>query len=261
MSLYTWKRLSKEDAKLKFEEYFPLREIHDSEESDLPDEDSSLDYFHSPKIYDRDLTDTEKNLRYSVLDRIEQNHVNPDKKISESLLIGLVLYSKLVPEQTISSYQLTDIGFWRWINLCLLPDIIFAERTSAEMNKNQVSSAIYYDRQSRLWSYKLWWGIHVIYQGDEPSTQFVLENGITATAIETLLDRKYEGYHIQLYRCLAKKMAELNQGRKTKLGDENFLRPLMVLHSSKVKTIEPAFFNGGLEGYVDQLIKEIISKG
>lgn len=258
MSLYTWKRLSKEDAKLKFEEYFPDRARN---KNDASAKNPSKSEIRLPKVNIANFTHIELNLRNAVEERLEINSEFLNYKISKPLLIGLVLYSKLVPEKTISSYQLTDIGFWRWVNICLLPDVIITERSSKIINENMVSSDIYYDRQNRLWSYKLWWGIHLVYQGDQTSTQFVLENGITATALDTLLDRKYEGYNIQLYRCLAKKMAELNQDRKTKLGDENFLRPLMVLHSSKVKTIEPTFFNGGLEGYVDQLINEILNKG
>lgn len=136
-------------------------------------------------------------------------------------------------------------GVWRYIQLCVVPEII-ATRWGIE-NKDR-----FYKVSRRLYLKILWWYVYLSWNDNLEETKKIIINDVnTSDTLAQLVERSgRNGYRVELYRTIMKKKTE------EKINTQEF-RKLMVLNSARVKVIDPYLVNGGIEKYVNELIKDI----
>lgn len=172
--------------------------------------------------------------------------------------IGMILYQFLSPyldPKITTMRELASKNFWIWVSFRIMPEIIL-KRYSSSSEDNLRNR--FYNRPNRIYPSLLWWGIHLVWQGSEKETRRLLNKGFSLSAFETLLDRNLMGYHTDLYRKISKKYSDYSHFVVS--PEENLLRPVMVLHSSRYVNIDPNSFDGELDGYVNDLFTPILSK-
>ena len=190
-------------------------------------------------------TEVQKNIKGQII--LENNN-----KYIFDLAFGLKLYEYFSIGKHKDDYPLSLMGygdFWRRINCCIVPDVIFDRHGAGE--------DYYYKKDERLGLARLWWYIHLSWQGDEELTFNTLKN-FSTDMIVAMVERKS---HIDLdfTRAYVRVMSEIsNKVSKVKL-QETF-RKTQKLHTAKKYAIEPSLFSGGYEGYVKKLLDEAMGE-
>ena len=166
------------------------------------------------------------------------------KKYTLDLDVGLKLYS-ILPPKDITLRTASDDGVWRYLSVRVLPDLV---------HKRWGDNPIHFWSMSRrIWLKTLWWYVHISWQGDEPSTRAVLEKFSTDEIVQ-LVERSGSGYRIELYREIMKQYGVIVRGND---GCQDIFRIVMKLNTATLISMEPAFSEGGIEGYVKRLFDSI----
>lgn len=136
-------------------------------------------------------------------------------------------------------------GIWRYIQLCVVPEII-ANRWGKE-NRDR-----FYKVSRRLYLKILWWYVYLSWNSSLEETKNIIMNDVnTSDTLAQLVERSgRNGYRIELYRTIMRKKTQ------NELNTLEF-RKLMVLNSARVKVINPYLVNGGIKEYVENLIRDV----
>lgn len=136
-------------------------------------------------------------------------------------------------------------GVWRYIQLCVVPEII-VDRWGKD-NKDR-----FYKVSRRLYLKILWWYVYLSWNNNLDETKKIIIDDVnTSDTLAQLVERSgRNGYRIELYRTIMKKKTD------NKINTVEF-RKLMVLNSARVKVINPYLVNGGIEEYVENLINNV----
>ncbi|MCX6159231.1 MAG: hypothetical protein NTY74_14720 [Ignavibacteriae bacterium] len=195
-----------------------------------------------------------QELRDVLSNKFVECKQNGKNEFSIDLVMSLAFYEYLKPGVNIDMRTLASNEFWYWISIKLIPDLIF--KRYPNMNKASLEKR-FFDRVTRMWPFMMWWGAHLIWQGDYDKTLNILQNGFTVTAFETLLDRGGRGYREDLFRAIALKYSNIFRDYRT--NDKVLLRQVITLNSLRINNIEPVFYTGGIEGYVNELFEPFIT--
>lgn len=204
--------------------------------SDLPEVDS---YYESMRSY---LQECYKKVK-------EQYTKDYDIDIH----FGMYLYDYLSKESMFNMRTAADDGFWWYISLKVIPDIV-SDRWGKD---NEVH---FWKRSTKIWGKSLWWYIYLSWQGDREKTLDVIESGnCTTDTILNLLDRSGKGYYISTYRYIMyfyskvskSELSEFNKNTKTER--DNLFRVIMRLHTARTKVINPVLYDGGEKEYARSL--------
>jgi hypothetical protein len=139
-------------------------------------------------------------------------------------------------------------GIWRRLSICVIPDFVALRWPSKE---GVFPADRFWLKPQRIWLKSLWWYAHLSCQGDDLlSTECCLKNGST-DSIQQLIDRHgLGGFRVELCREIMRR-----------IGDKSLsvpeLRKLLKLNTTKVPLVEPLFYVGGVQGYVDSLLQTI----
>lgn len=199
----------------------------------------------------------EKNFKFTVSSK---DISEPYKRIREELVniyndlkkdystynidlrFGLALYEVLNKEFNLNNDMViaSNIDFWISLSINIFPDLVY-DRWGDSVNR-------FYNHNKRIWLLSLWWYIHISWQGSMDETFKILEGNTTDTIVQ-LIERVGIGYDLNLTR-------ELMRGIKRHKSNSKVFRTVMVLNTIYFHTIEPEFFKGGYEGYVDMLFNK-----
>lgn len=161
-------------------------------------------------------------------------------------VFAIKLYSIFMEEKyRIKERIASNDGVWRYIQLCVVPEII-ANRWGME-NKDR-----FYKVSRRLYLKILWWYVYLSWNNSLEETKKIIMSDVnTSDTLAQLVERSGKnGYRLELYREIMKKKTIEN------INTQEF-RKLMVLNSARIKVINPYLVNGGIEEYVDKLIKDV----
>ena len=174
---------------------------------------------------------------------------NNTKKYQFDTIFGIKLYKFLCSKEigiNMGIREASNDNIWIYIQINVVPEIIISRW--GEDNRQRM-----FGQPNRLYLKVLWWYIHLSLVNNSLSeTKKVLLNVSNSTdTIVQLVERTgQKGYRINLYRTIMKLKV------KYELEKDDF-RKLMKLNSARVKTIDPYLYKGGIEGYVESLIKEL----
>ena len=160
---------------------------------------------------------------------------------------GIKFYMLMKDKYQLGTRQAGSTGFWRFLSLKVIPDIV-ADRCGLDHPDK------FWRKSRRIWLYVIWWFIHLSWQGNEEKTSEVIENLSTDFELQ-LVDRAGDyGYRLELCRTLMQKISILGWKKQ-----EQF-RKLMVLSTAWLQTIEPALYENAERGFVDSLVSHIQAK-
>lgn len=188
------------------------------------------------------------------------------------LRVGIKLYELLNPSSSFSIIQANDDDIWRYLSVCVMPDLTFirypnlsedvdvlrevipdlsyaigikTEKDSLRMKKKR-----FYSHTRRIWLKTLWWYVHLGWQGDSSKTYTVLKNNGT-NIIGHFIERPGRGYREELFRCMLYNYSLLPEQK------DSIFRAAAKLNLAKCVSIEPALAEGGEMQYSKGLFEEV----
>jgi len=218
-----------------------------------------------------------KDIRTEIVDTFKQVLEENDNKINYNLdlKVGLRLYELLRPESGFEVIKANDDDIWRYISVCVMPDLTFirypnqpsdveiireyipdlsyAIGVKAEKDSVRIKKKRFYSHTRRIWLKTLWWYVHLGWQGDSQKTYEVLKNNGT-NIISHFIERPGRGYREQLFRCMLYYYSLLPEQK-----DSTF-RAAAKLNLAKCVSLEPALTEGGEEKYSEKLFDEVFTK-
>jgi len=169
------------------------------------------------------------------------------KSYQMDVCFGIAIFEYLQDKPWFTDRVASDDGFWRYLSLKVVPDLV-GRRWSND------NADHYYTKPSRIWLKTIWWYVYLSKKrGDLSRTKTMLLSGKFSTdTILNLVERTGQGgTNILVYRGIMSKYSSLE-----KTADKKF-RSIMKLNTAKSVVVEPVFYEGGTNGYVDSLFKEL----
>lgn len=181
--------------------------------------------------------------RQDMIEIFEKVSEENEGSYSLDFNFGLVMYDLLTKKYNFTLRQASDDGIWRFVSVCLVPDIVYIRWGMKEER--------FWKNPRRIWLKALWWYIHLSWQGNLEDTRKIL-TGNTSDEIVQLVERAGSGgYRTSLYRSIMKYYGAIEKGP----GKAGLFRKIMKLNTAKCAVIEPMLIDGGEERYVKGLFE------
>lgn len=203
--------------------------------------------------------------------RANSYHVN----YNLDLTVGIKLYELLNPSNGFTIIQANDDDIWRYISVCVMPDITFirypnipddiqilresmpglsyAISVRTEKDSLRIKKKRFYSHTRRIWLKTLWWYIYLGWQNDSKTTYAVLKNNGT-NIISHFIERPGRGYRPELFRNMLYAYSLLPEQK------DSIFRAAAKMNLAKCVTVEPALTEGGEKEYSRRLFDEVTAK-
>jgi hypothetical protein len=158
-------------------------------------------------------------------------------EITKDRTVGLALYAAMPPRR-LSLRAAADDGVWRYLSLDVFPDLVRRRNGSA-------GEEWFWNSRWRIWLKRVWWLIHLSWQGDAGSTRAVLQRWTTDTVAQ-FVERPGRGFRVDLWRSIAA------EGAKRKFDEAHFRR-VMKLNTAWLATFDPTVSEELLQPYAARL--------
>ena len=198
------------------------------------------------KIYDvaeESYDSTYKEFRAELIDCFKSALEESGGKMNYTLdlRMGIKLYELLSPESGFTNVQANDDDIWRYISVCVMPDITYLRYPKPEQGSIRINQKRFYSHTRRIWLKTLWWYVHLGWQGTNIISHFI--------------ERPGKGYRPALFRSMMYVYSTLPTQKDT------IFRAAAKLNLAKCVTVEPALTVGGEKAYTAALFNEILQKG
>ncbi|MFS7184367.1 hypothetical protein AB6848_02575 [Serratia proteamaculans] len=156
--------------------------------------------------------------------------------------VGLALF-QILAEAGMDLRSAADDGWWRFLSLRVLPDLVKSRWESAPPVR-------FWKGRSRIWLRAVWWTVYLTWQGSEQNTRKVLESVTTDTVVQLVERPGRGGFRIDLTR-------RIFEMRRQRNPSQDQFRAIMKLNTAQIVLKEPLLCDGGLFGYVDALFSDV----
>ena len=240
------KKLTYSDAKNKIASYDHMNDV---EFTDLIDHWAHYDI-------GSDFDPAYTSFRTDLINVFKSALVETDGKYNYTLdlRVGIKLYELLKPEDGFSMVLASDDDIWRYISVCVMPDITYLRYPKPEQGAIRLNQKRFFSHTRRIWLKTLWWYVYLGWQGSAEDTYVVLKNNGT-NIISHFIERPGKGYRPILFRSMMKAYSSVSVQK-----DEVF-RAAAKLNLAKCKTVEPALTIGGETEYSKRLFNEVAHNG
>lgn len=250
MDVHHLKTLKKERAKEMIAQY-------EQEYEDLVDAWSRHEV-DAPSEYS-DFRDALLSAFKSVTKKNGDNHY----KYQIDLAVGLELYEQLFPGNGFTNDKANNDDIWRYISVVVMPDITYMRYPKPEdavrNDGGRLNHKRFFSDKRRIWLKTLWWYIHLSWQGGRDATYDVLKDN-AADDINKLIETPGKGYRLEVYRKLMH-VYGTQLSKELKTSKYGFFAKMTQLNNAKCVSIEPVFYDGGIDKYATDLLEEILKKG
>lgn len=235
------KTLSRSESKRLFEEWMAGEQMTSQIPAEYQNLGNTLRSFYCSSAEEAEMLSRGRTTRLTYL---------------TDVLFGLKIYELLDNEPWFTMRTASDYGFWRYLNVMVVPDIL------KKRWKDETAAERYYSSTRRLYLSSLWWFIYLSWQGNMKKTRKVLLSpNMNTDTILNLVERPGKlGTYAQVTRWIMYYYSYLKTEcvrRKSSSGHRNFFRALMKLNTAKIETTDPLFFSRGPQGYVSSLFVEL----
>lgn len=158
------------------------------------------------------------------------------------LLYGLKVYEILTDEIDFTNRVATNDEVWRYLSICVIPDIVHARWS---LNQDH-----FYKISRRIWLKTIWWYIHLSWRGNAEATYEILKDNTTDTILQ-LVERPGIGYYTELYREIMLQYTNYEDSSR------DLFRRALKLNTARLLTISPELVEGGIKGYVTDLFETV----
>ena len=200
------------------------------------------------------LTDDELKFRDYLLAEYKKIKEQTKDNYKIDLNFGIALYKYLNQMGDFTMRVAADDGFWRYLSLMLIPDIV-SDRWGKE------NEAHFWARSTRIYPRQIWWYVHLSWQGDadlETTRQILLNPCFTTDEIMNLVERcGRKGAYIEVYRKIVLKYSKVSaeERKKHQDGRKGLFRKIMIFNNARYVVVDPYLY--GIDAYVDGLFKDL----
>lgn len=190
-----------------------------------------------------------------VEDKVCENELKIDSYYTDAQF-GMLLYTYLGKQSWFSLRVAADDGFWRYLSLRVIPDIV-AKRWGKDNESH------YWSVSRRIWLKQLWWYIYLSWAGDEAATRKIVESSNCSTdTILNLVERSgKKGTCTDAYRYIMHYysiipndvLSAYNKMRKKLNKKDDLFEVIMKLNTARMMVTEPELCSGGCKGYARKL--------
>ena len=210
------------------------------------------EYFNNIKngMFEFDLTEKESKLKSEI--EFELSKIQYDKKhrYDFDVKMGAALFISF-NKNNIGLRQLSDKNFWEYMSVKILPKYVF-ERHNLEQHRYFAKPNL-----NRVWLYTSWCYFNLSYNNNVDDTiKMLLSNNFSTDTILNLVDRKGDGFNIDLYRQIMKAYSNVKIDKNNKgLDAQHTFRFIMTLITAHNGIVEPIYYTNGVKGYVDYIFE------
>ena len=162
----------------------------------------------------------------------------------------LVLASKLyVVFNKFNEVDLASYDFWRYISVCVIPDLLYRRWGNVRTH--------FYSKTVRIYPYTLYWYIHLSWQNNLEDTFKMLNNkNCNTDTILQIVERPGRmGVNLEFYRKLMYLYcADTNE------NNINIFRSALTLNTARSINILPDFYLDGNLGYARDIMKDAVGR-
>lgn len=166
-------------------------------------------------------------------------------------------YFKEYENKGLNMRALENDGFWRYLSLVVVPDIVGLRWGNDNENH-------YYKRSYLIWLKMLWWYIYLSwYRSAEETKDLLLTNNFNTDTLLQLVERSgKQGTYVDVYRLIVYYYQKPSGDdlskfvKRFEVGTHTLFRVLMKLNTAKLLSVNPVLFLGGVDGYVKSLYRE-----
>lgn len=241
-----YRRLSMNEAKLKIAEIDAL--------DDVSFEDLQK-HWKQYEVSEDNYDDSYKEFRSELIECFDSTLKETGGKMNYllDLRMGIKLYELLAPQQGFSNVMANDDDIWRYISVCVMPDITYLRYPDPKQGDVRINKKRFFSHTRRIWLKTLWWYIHLGWQDTPEKTFEVLKNNGT-NIISHFIERPGKGYRPTLFRNIMLSYSTLATQKDT------IFRAAAKMNLVKCVTVEPALTQGGEKGYTDNLFREVLGE-
>ena len=226
---------------------------------DVMDDIAFNDLTNHWKIYDvaeESYDPSYKHFREELISCFKSTLEQTDGKMNYTLdlRMGIKLYELLNPSAGFTNVQANDDDIWRYISVCVMPDITYLRYPKPEQGSVRINQKRFYSHTRRIWLKTLWWYIHLGWQGTHEKTFDVLKNNGT-NIISHFIERPGKGYRTELFRSMMYVYSTISTQKDT------IFRAAAKINLAKCVTVEPALTLGGELAYSKKLFREVLQEG
>ncbi|AHC14091.1 DUF6339 family protein [Salinispira pacifica] len=198
--------------------------------------------------YPSQLTEVLSNLKINV----ESVEYRKNQKWQYDCIIAEKLYCGL---KDLSIAIASDRQFWWRINVEVLSEIIKERWQVTPENYLDASKKNRVQHQTRNYGGSLWWFFALCHSpGKSTNDTLSIMSEFSTDTLVAVVERSGDGYHKSLIQLILNRI--LHSGSNYD-GREEMVRKVMKLNSAWQETIIPDLYKGGLNHYVDDLLKEL----
>ena len=231
MQSLSWQRMRKSDA----EKYFKLI-FRDNEDYAVSTDDWSSEYI---------------SLRNVLVNKYNEIASVKNEQYYIDLNFGLFLYETMGRTYRFTIADASANAIWWDLGIRVLPDIV---KRRLSIQKGDISERNVYAVTTKIWLRRIWWYIHLSWQGDYQKTKTILDKNTTDTIMWLVDHIGLNGYRIDLFRKIMAKYDDFSNKNNINGTDRSRLfRYIMIKNSALTLTIDPFLADGGLDGYVNSL--------
>ena len=196
-----------------------------------------------PANLDNSLNGDYKKLRNDLL-KIE-SELTQQESYKKDLSLALKLYEYFNNCEWFSETLAGNYGFWRFISLRVVPDLVY--------RRCGLNAPYFYEKTTRMYVPKLWWYIHMSYQGSLASTEKVLLS-LNTDYIMQLVERTGRcGFFLEISREIMRQFSKIPSSvANKKVNGSNLFRRVLIQNTAKMDNYNLVVENDA-QKYVEDL--------
>lgn len=187
-----------------------------------------------------------------------KNDTPGGKKYLLDLKFGIKLKEYFDAKEWFNLRRAADIDFWRYLSVCVVPNLVL-ERWDGKQEDH------FWKKPSRIWLRSIWWFAYLGWENDAAETYNLLKGDMFNTDIilGTVERTGRKGTPINLYKAILHTYAKLplscihDFSSSSESKNDTLYRSVMRLNTAKIIVVEPELYEGGVEGYVAGLFKNL----
>jgi hypothetical protein len=210
-------------------------------------------------------TNDEINIRSTICAALDDYEGKGFTQYDIDRRLALALYTEVLPVECFPARMAANDGLWRRLSLQVVPDQVARRWPSApaDMGAAAFPRSHFWSSPQRIWLKSLWWYAHLSWQANPylstleiaALTGDILERGSTDAVMHLVERPGTGGFRVDFCRVLMRCLRDTPGFSVTKL------KSVLKMHTARVCLVEPAFFRGGVKGYVDELVAEVMGAG
>ena len=181
----------------------------------------------------------------------ESSSVRSNRKYVRDITFALSFYQYMNETMGLTPSLAADDDIWRYIQMKVVPDLVFERWQHCEdegvSDSVRIKADSFWEDSRRIWMKSRWWYVHLSLQNDSIEDTRSVIIGNSMDEISHMVERPGSGYRVELCRAI------MLRYHKSPKKNRMLLRKIMKLNTVRCSTTEPLLFSTGVVKYVEDL--------